>query len=125
MQSLASWEKTTVGMVTNEGTQDKPPHTMGASNSATSNLKAAFVVTTPLHSWSHQEDGAVVVHVQERQLPPRLLQDDKHRVHEVQHLFSSAMGWTITGRNEGGRQQCLGVVPHWNKMVDSPHYIQQ
>lgn len=34
----------------------------------------------------HQKYGAVVVHVKERELPPRLLHHDEDRVHEVKDL---------------------------------------
>lgn len=45
--------------------------------------------SSPVALSTHQEDGAVVVHVQEGELPPRLLQDDENGIHEVKDLLGN------------------------------------
>lgn len=57
---------------------------------------------------THEKDGAVVVHVQEGELPPRLLQDDENSVHEVKDLLgntckNSRQPWVRT-------YECVGAT---------------
>lgn len=56
-------------------------------------------VFSQIKKWSsHQEDGAVVVHVQEGELPPRLLEHDEQCVHEVKHLKNTRQKKTVVVR---------------------------